>query len=166
MSDLPSTPGQTGILDSLTLAASLDTLARFVSAFRARRAGIDPSHQEDAPVATARLRSLSTDLYAAAGRIRLHRLLDAAEVRSETGVIRRFEELMLVSKGAEMLRITHQTLLSLYPVVEESVVEEARALHVHWRRGADEGFLGRSAVDRLEAFVGLLRANLDRPTVA
>lgn len=121
-----------------------------------RRAGVDPSAQEDHRVARARVVDAARDLVDTAIRARLHLILDDEGEGSEAAVIRRFEVLMLARKAAESIRMLHQGLLSLYPEVDEDVIEETRLLQSLFSERMRTGFVGLEDVDRLEALVASL----------
>ena len=150
MPDRPRTAGLTGILDSLVLAASLDVAARFVRTYRDRRDGVDPSSQETDEVALERLAGLAEGLGEIAARLRLYRLLAMDEAPFESTIIRRFEALTLVGRAAGMLRVVHQSLLSVYPAVDEGLVECARRLQTRFDSGNEHGLGDVEDVDRLD----------------
>ena len=163
MPDPSRTAALTGILDSLVLAASLDVAARFVRTYRDRRDGVDPSSQETDEVALERLVGLVDGLGEIAARLRLYHLLAMGEAPIESTLIRRFEALTLVGRAAGMLRVVHQSLLSVYPAVDEAVVERARRLQTQFGSGNEHGLADVEDVDRLEEFARSLSLQLASP---
>jgi hypothetical protein len=160
MPDRSRTAALTGILDSLVLAASLDVAARFVRTYRDRRHGVDPSMQETNEVALERLARLVDGLREIAARLRLYHLLAMDEAPFESTIIRRFEALTLVGRAAGMLRVVHQSLLSVYPAVDAAVVERARRLQKRFEHGNERRLGEVEDVDRLEDFARSLSLQL------
>lgn len=122
-------PATLAALHAMTLVASLRAAATAGRAISDRRAGQDPSEQEDvAPVRDW--------LTAAGGRIAgrlVHlrlRLVVGEPDDERTRLVRAFEDHVLLADLALDLRTAHQKLLSLYPAVPETLVEAFRRSHV------------------------------------
>ena len=101
-------------------------------------------------MARGRVRVTADQLADIATRLHLHLVLDFADERPEADAIRRFEALMLLRKASEALRVMHQGLLSLYPAVDEDMVEETRRLQGLFSARVAAGSAGTADVDDLQ----------------
>ncbi len=120
---------EASVLRTMVLLATLSTAAECWTAVAERRAGYDPSAQEDAGVVRPRLQASVRTLDGALRRLQQH--LVYMRHRREAylpALVRRFEIMMTVWRVARSLKEIHQRLMSLYPAVSEVLVEEARCL--------------------------------------
>lgn len=130
MDHTPSGGATAAVLQTMTLLSTLSTAVEVGHALRERRAGRDPSAQEDEGVvrpflwtSAGELERLLMQLQASLTHRRHH------EEGTHAALVRRFDDLMLLHRLGVLLGVVHQRLLSLYPEVGEALVEEARALH-------------------------------------
>lgn len=154
--DDADTPTTDALLRTMALFATLSTAAEVWHAARERRAGRDPSGQEQpGPVLTY----LAEVRPALDGHLmRLQAELVYAhhhEDDHEATFVRRFEHLMTLRHVARTLQTVHQRLLSLYPAVDEALVETARAL-----QGRAEALIDTEADAFFEALGPFLRRAL------
>ncbi len=145
------------ILDSLSLVATLDTAARCARYMNLRRAGIDASSQESESDACRRVDESMRLLAEVALHLRLHCALNEVEAVAEADSIRRFETLLLLRKAAEGLRGLQQGLMSLYPSVNEAVVEDARLVHALFSEMLETGAIAEYRIDPLDALLRSVR---------
>jgi len=118
------------VLRTMVLLASLATATEVWHAASERRAGRDPSDQEATRMARGYLLKAAASLETMLLSTRAG--LAYARYQSEAGLpalVRRFEHLMTFAGMARTLQVVHQRLLSLYPAITETLVEEARLLH-------------------------------------
>lgn len=90
-----------------------------------RRSGRDPSEQEPEAPVRADLTKLRAELAEYTVRIRLRAVVGEPEA-PVAALAQAFEDRLLLDDLARTSRRVHQKLLSLYPLVSEGVVEEAR----------------------------------------
>lgn len=114
-----SSPGSIG---ALVLLSTLRTAVEVRFAIAERRAGRDPSEQEDAWSVEVYLREVLPELGSLATRLRVGLVVE----RSEGEEVFAFEDRLALARLARELHIVHQRLLSLYPDVPEALIEEAR----------------------------------------
>lgn len=119
MPDDASTPS----FSALVLLSTLRTAVEVRHAISERRAGRDPSEQEDAPSVEAYLRGILPELQHLLGRLRLSLVVARAD---EAAFVQAFEDRLVLARLGRELHVVHQRLLSLYPAVPEELVEEAR----------------------------------------
>ncbi len=123
-------PDSAAVLESMTLLATLSTAATVRESVAERRAGYDPSAQEPAGRAAARLQSTGRTLMDLLMQIALSRV---PVVQQEDGqlshAVRHFDLLLKLRRAERLTQAMHQALLSLYPDVSEALVEEARLTH-------------------------------------
>lgn len=155
---------QNALVQTLTLVSSVSTAARVMRAVHERRSGQDPSGQEAADAACPALREsleslqeLLVPLFVAVST----NVYDADQADRIT-VVRKFEELHRMSEALVLLHRTHQRLLSLYPGVPESVVEEARSLHHEASAWLDTGDRAADQILPLLARILGFSARLDQ----
>ncbi len=139
-------------LHALVLLSTLRTAAEVRQALTERRAGRDPSEQEEAPPVLAYLRGAMPELRGLVARLRVSLAVGQQE---QAAIVQVFEDRLVLSRLARELHVVHQRLLSLYPAVAESLVEEARLR----QREAE-----RLAVAPGDGFEPLLTSWLDRAT--
>ena len=120
---------EAALLQTMTLLATLSTAGEVEQRLRDRRAGRDPSVQEAAAVATAGLVRACRELDGRLVRLQAHLVL-ARDEDGGLGLIRRVGDLLALGRIAHLLQVVHQRLLSLYPGVDEHLVEEARQVLV------------------------------------
>ena len=132
MSHLPpdDARAEAAVLQAMVLFSTLSTASSVWHAARERRAGRDPSGQEAASFVRRYLRRAAGALQALL--MQLQAALIQAERAEEDGyvaaLVRRYHDLMTLREAAGHLKIIHQRLLSLYPAVDEALVETARVL--------------------------------------
>lgn len=125
----------------MTLLATLSTAEDVRRSVAQRRAGLDPSAQEPPDRARASLRNAGDDLMDLLMQVMLGRMhLSHQDERPIAAAVRHFDLLMKLRRAERLLHSMHQRLLSLYPDVSESLVEEARSIHgeVEYLIEADE----------------------------
>ena len=158
---------EAAVAEALTLFSTLTTAADVWHSVSERQAGHDPTTQEgDAFVRpylrTARqtLLEVLLELHASLAHAHTTTSADAPSAR----LVRHGGELMLLQRAARLLQPIHQRLLSLYPAVPESLVEEARALHTtagqlldadHTTHHADASAFVRRAFSFCDALEGV-----------
>ena len=124
-------PAEAAVWQAMVLFSTLSTATEVWHAVRERRAGRDPSAQEEAVVVRPYLRRAAGELQALL--MQLQAGLIQAERADEEGhiaaLVRRYHDLMALHRVAQHLKVIHQRLLSLYPAVTEALVEEARLLY-------------------------------------
>lgn len=120
---------EAALLRTMTLLATLSTAAEVRHHLEERRAGRDPSEQEEQTVAQVYLAQAAQDAEELFARLHHH---ISYEQHAEEGVkltwVRRFDRLMTVRRITRLLHVMHQRLLSLYPLVSERLVEAGRHL--------------------------------------
>lgn len=132
MSDQSSdaAPDSAALLQSMTLLATLSTAEDVRAAVADRRAGRDPAAQTPSDVAQARLSTAGESLMDVLMQLVLGRVpLERREESDMAHAVRHFDLLMKVRRAERLVKSMHQHLLSLYPEVSESLVEEARRVH-------------------------------------
>ncbi len=107
----------------MVLLSTLRTASDVRRAMAERRAGRDPSGQEDSQPVRAYLRAALPSLRGLLSRLRVSLIIDRDE---RTAFVQAFENRLTLAHLARELHIVHQRLLSLYPAVPEALVEEAR----------------------------------------
>lgn len=149
---------EAAVWQAMVLFSTLSMATTLWQAARERRAGHDPSAQEQAVFVRAYLRRAAGELQALL--MQLQAALIQAEHAEDEGyiaaLVRRYHHLMALRRVTHHLKTIHQRLLSLYPGVAEMLVEEARLL-----RDESSALLG--AED--EAFAGKLSLFLRRALV-
>ncbi|MFQ5568212.1 MAG: hypothetical protein ACE5G0_00970 [Rhodothermales bacterium] len=120
---------EAAVWQAMVLFSTLSTATEVWRAARERRAGHDPSEQEEAVFVRSYLREAAGVLQARL--MRMQAGLIQAE-REEPGylaaLVRRYHDLMALHRVVKHLHVVHQRLLSLYPGIPEVLVEEARLL--------------------------------------
>lgn len=142
---------------AVALAAAARAALGAARAVSDRRAGRDPSAQEaEAPVRLDLL-GLREALAERVVRLRLRVAAGAPEGRA-AALAQAFEDRLLLDDVGAMLRRAHQKLLSLYPAVDDAVVEDARVLTAEAaRRAVADDYAGG-----LSAFVADVSDWVDR----
>lgn len=141
MEQTPSGGSTAAVLQTMTLLSTLSTAVEVGHALRERRAGRDPSVQEEEGTVRLFLETAAGELEELLMRLQAS-LAHAAWHDGEgnhAGLVRRFDDLMLLHRMDVLLGVMHQRLLSLYPGVGEALVEEARVLQGAGRAAAAEG---------------------------
>jgi hypothetical protein len=113
-------------LHALALVAAARTALATARSIRERRAGRDPSTQEEAGVARADLTVLVGEIGSHVARLRLRSVVADHEMNRAAALAQAFEDRLLLDDLARDARRAHQKLLSLYPEVSETAIEEAR----------------------------------------
>lgn len=125
-----SGPHSAAVLESMTLLATLSTAATVRESVAERRAGHDPSAQEPAHRAAVRVRSAGRTLLNLLMQIALSRVpLTEGDEERLPHAVRHFDLLLKMRHAERLTQAMHQHLLSLYPGVSETLVEEARLTH-------------------------------------
>ena len=138
-------PDSAAVLESMTLLATLSTAATVHESVAQRRAGRDPSAQEPAGQAAARLRNTADTLMDLLMEMALSRVpLEQRDEEPLPHAVRHFDLLLKMRRAERLTQAAHQHLLSLYPDVSEELVEEARRTH-----------------DEIERFLGAALAEAD-----
>ena len=131
-------PDSTAVLESMTLLATLSTAATVRESVAERRAGYDPSAQEPAGRAAARLQSTGRTLMDLLMQIALSRVPVVQQQDGQLShAVRHFDLLLKLRRAERLTQAMHQALLSLYPDVSEALVEEARLTHDEIERFLD-----------------------------
>ena len=130
MSNSEPTPQSAAVLESMTLLATLSTAADLREAVAARRAGRDPSAQEQPDRAALHRRTTGDALMDLTMQLMFGRVHLTTEEEDElSAAVRHFDLIMKLRRAERQLHAMHQRLLSLYPDVSEALVEEARLTH-------------------------------------
>ena len=131
-------PDSAAVLESMTLLATLSTAATVRESVAQRRAGRDPSAQEPAGRAAARLRNTGDALMDLLMEMALSRVpLEQRDEEPLPHAVRHFDLLLKMRRAERLTQAAHQHLLSLYPDVSEELVEEARRTHDEIERFLD-----------------------------
>lgn len=138
------------VLQSMTLLATLSTAEEVRESVDERRAGRDPAAQAPSDLATARLQDAAEPLMELLMQLILGRVpLDRDEEDALAHAVRHFDLLMKLRRAERLVKTMHQHLLSLYPDVSESLVEEARHVHDTLRALREAGTVERDDVPAL-----------------
>ena len=144
--DVPTT---SAVLQTMVLLSTLTTASELRHALQERRAGRDPSTQETDEVVRPYMEVARLELQEMLMRLRAS-LAYAQHGHDDemTAVVRRFDDLMTLTRAATLLQTVHQRLLSLYPHVSEALIEEARVLQRTSRKvieAEDASYMARLA---------------------
>ncbi|HMB92638.1 MAG TPA: hypothetical protein VKP65_17425 [Rhodothermales bacterium] len=121
---------EAAVWQAMVLFSTLSTAADVWHQARERRAGRDPSMQEETPFVRSFLREAAGTLQAALMQLQASRIQsERGEEEAIAGLVRRYNELMLLRQIEQLLHVIHQRLLSLYPAISEDLAETARVLH-------------------------------------
>ncbi|MEM1054638.1 MAG: hypothetical protein AAGI52_03855 [Bacteroidota bacterium] len=113
-------------LHALALVAAARTAFATARSIRERRDGRDPSGHEEPATARADLAVLVGEIGTHVARLRLRSVVANEPMSRAASLAQAFEDRLLLDDLARDTRRAHQKLLSLYPEVSESTVEEAR----------------------------------------
>ena len=133
-SDFDDPRAEAAVLQAVLLLSTVRTAAAVRFAADERRAGRDPSAQEDAAFVRTYLAGAAADLPHDLMQLRAAHI--HARTMADDGVsrlVRHFDSLSTLHRVADALHTIHRRLLSLYPDVPEDVVEHARQVHHHSR---------------------------------
>lgn len=118
------------MLETMLLLSTLSTAADVSYGVIERRAGRDPSAQEEPDVARAYLYRDVAELDDLLMRLRSGLVYTRYAVEDRHALlVRRFDMLLVVRRIDRILQSIHQRLLSLYPDVSAELVEEVREVH-------------------------------------
>ena len=168
---MSSTPSQDdsqehALLSIMTLLATVNAASEVGRYVRERRAGQDPSEQEEDRVVLPALRTSMGQLRELTLQLRTSLLFYAEHDASALFArARRFLDVMRLKQVNRELQQTHQRLLSLYPAVSETLAENARELMVeassvaHAEAGDFMAHLGHFA-DAVSHFISALEAEI------
>lgn len=124
-----SDASEAAVFQSMTLLATLSTAAELHSTVEERRAGRDPTAQEDASVAVPHLHTATQEVRHLAMQLLLSHVSIVNQHEPDlAALVRHFDQRMKLQRIARRTRSIHQRLLSLYPEVSEELVEEARTV--------------------------------------
>ncbi|MEP0547156.1 MAG: hypothetical protein ABJF88_09495 [Rhodothermales bacterium] len=110
-------------LHVMALLSTLRTASEVRHAMAERRAGRDPSGQEDVQPVRDYLREALPTLRSLVSRLRVSLAVERDE---RAAFVQAFEDRLTLARLARELHVVHQRLLSLYPDVPPALVEEAR----------------------------------------
>lgn len=129
MSD-PHSPdaSDAALWDAVALLSSLRAAFETAHARQERKAGRDPSAQEAHATARAWLEHARAALREELTLLRLDLVLEADTEDATAAALRELDTLLRLGHIAQTLHRTHQRLLSLYPDVDETLVEAVRRL--------------------------------------
>lgn len=148
------------LLRTMALLSALNVAAELAFDMRERKAGRDPSADNEDTLVwpeleedCALLRTLSFQLESSSA---LTALVDATEDdQLQAFSVQRYIDLVRLQKTSQRLHRIHQHLLSLYPAVDESLIEEARLLELACEAARDADTDGY--VDALLPFLQQLK---------
>ena len=120
---------EAAVWQAMVLFSTLSTATSVWNAHRERRAGHDPSAQEEARFVRPYLKQAAGTLQAALMHLQASRLAAAEESGRLAALVRRFDTLSALRRATYQLKTIHQRLLSLYPEVPDALVETARQLY-------------------------------------
>lgn len=135
-------PDSAAVLQSMTLLATLSTAEEVRESMIDRRAGRDPSAQAPPDLATARLQSAGDALMDLLMQLVLGQAPQPEDEDALAHAVRHFDRLMKLRRAERLVTVMHQHLMSLYPDVSASLLEEAR--HV---RGEIERLLDTEPIE-------------------
>lgn len=126
------------LVGPLVWISTLHAAAEVVAGRAQRQRGIDASEQESEVQVHSQLRPAIRSLEEMAFRLSAlcSSVTDSFDPKS--AAVARFDSLLIVSRCAQVLEDVHRRLLSLYPDVEEALVEQTRELAQQCRAAADE----------------------------
>jgi hypothetical protein len=120
------------VIETMVLLTTLSTAAEVRHAVSERRAGRDPSAQEEDAIVRPLLRETTAHLDEMLMRLRLSLIYAGGYAENDLSAsVRRFDDLLILVRVGRLLQVLHQRLLSLYPAVSEELVEEARITRAH-----------------------------------
>ena len=120
---------EAAVFQAASLLSVLTSAAEVWHAAKERRAGRDPSAQEEAAVVRRYLHQARHETQEMLMRLQAsHAHAEHASEDTVTTLVRRFDSLLTLGRLARLMQTVHQRLLSLYPDVREELVEEARCL--------------------------------------
>lgn len=124
------TQSEASLVQTFALLGTASAAARVMQAVSERRAGRDPSDQEDLDDARRHLLQSARDLQDLLFPLLVGAVSGPADCQDDerTAIVKRFEELHRLAEASSLLHRIHQRLLSLYPGVSEELLEEARDL--------------------------------------
>lgn len=121
---------EAAVLQAMVLFSTLTTASEVWHAARERRAGRDPSEQEVITQVRGYLKAGIGELQALLLQLRASLIAGVTEEAPPVSrFVRRFNDLMTLRQVSGLLQVIHQRLLSLYPDVSETLLEEARVLY-------------------------------------
>jgi hypothetical protein len=152
-------------LHVMALLSTLRTASEVRHAMAERRAGRDPSGQEESQPARDYLWEELPTLRSLVSRLRVSLVVERDE---RAAFVQAFEDRLTLARLARELHVVHQRLLSLYPDVPPSLVEEARLRQQEAARLAVASGSGFDRVlthwlDRASAFFEALAKALETP---
>ncbi len=118
---------EAAVWQAMVLFSTLQTAADVWQSTKERRAGQDPTEQEDAAFVRAYLRQRVGELQALAMGLRASLIAREDEGRI-AALVRQFHDLSTLHRMARLLHLIHQRMMSLYPALDAVLVEDARVL--------------------------------------
>lgn len=154
---------QNRLVRSLVLVSTISAAADVASGMVRRRRGVDPSEQENAGEAVVHLAVTVDELEDLLLALRATRALYHRDPRETHEMFARgINEILLLNRLVGLLRTIHQRLLSVYPLVSEELIEEARVLELTAANERDEVGTNPAldVIERTNTLIGELRTTL------
>ena len=140
-------------LHALSLAATVRTALGVSRRISDRRAGRDPSEDEQEAPVRAYLADAVGQVAGLVVQLRLRAAADPSE-EAHAALVEDFEALVALITLSEELRVVHQKLLSLYPAVDVGIVESVRRRALEAQRLIDIEASPEEIVPYLERLSG------------
>ncbi len=140
---------EAAVWQAMVLFSTLQTAADVWQSTKERRAGHDPSEQEEATFVRGYLRESLGELQALAMGLRAS-LIAREDAGRIAALVRRFNDLSMLHRIARLLHVIHQRMLSLYPALDAALVEDARVLQTFASALLDQ--TGDAFLEQAEAF--------------
>ena len=122
-------PHNFSLLHTMSLLSALSAAVEIASGMHERRAGVDPTEQEREDVARSSLLEERDVAQQALLQLRASLVIGQDEDNDPLAYsVRRFNQLQQFNRLIPLFQRIHQRLLSLYPLVSEELVEEAREM--------------------------------------
>lgn len=116
------------IAGSLVSLSTLHAAAEIVRRRADRARGIDPSEEESPPAARKHLRVTVRELEDLAFRLGALQSEVLVSVDELSRAVANMDSLLVLNRIAQLLEDVHRRLLSLYPEIDEAVIEQARQM--------------------------------------
>ena len=153
----------------MALLSTLSTAAGVISAMRERRMGRDPADQQAPEVVLPSLAGEIRELEDYLIALRTGLVAAEREAEGRVALVRTLSDLMLLGGFARNLHVVHQHLMSLYPAVDEDLVEDARLLHATCGRlieNSDPSHERMAAfIEKADDFLAVVRMSMPPDTL-